>query len=29
MQKILKMLQTIKDLLHFTNKTACKDKKKA
>ncbi len=29
MQKILRMLQKIKDLLHFTNKTACKDKKKA
>lgn len=28
MQKILRMLQKIKDLLHFTNKTACKDKKK-
>jgi hypothetical protein len=29
MQEILKMLQKIKDLLHFTNKTACKDKRKA
>ena len=29
MQKILRMLQKIKDLLHFTNKAACKDKKKA
>ena len=29
MQKILRMLQKTKDLLHFTNKTACKDKGKA
>ena len=27
MQKTLKMLQIIKGLLHFTNKTAHKDKK--
>ncbi len=29
MQEITKMLQKIKDLLHFTHETACQDKRKA